>query len=1441
MTEPLRRASVPEMPPPQELEAVAALAVANPQGCWWVTVQASVHLLNAAARRDAHSGELLPQPLGELLGGIARQANVVRPLPADTIQFAAEFLAEPLRHILHHGRSKIVREHVLQPPHRLREMDAACVNWLGRMPGRTVREKLAGRTSALGVVRAFSLDTHENRVVRRVAQVLGDWIAWRLEAITTGAYDEDAAVRGTLELCHELCVEDFPSSPLASVPLSLTPEANNVLLRDRNYSRVWRAWLSLRGLLAELPWLWRDCEARFRTAFFWALAAELAGTPGACLADGLSRVIPGPAGAAFGLELLEVVDDRVTWSRLTAITFVLEPMLSSATHLQGTITRIAENERRPFGFIRGDDGKRYFLHPTALLGALTWEELKEQMRVAFRPGAPRARARGVREQAPPAEEVGFATGAALLRLSVVEGGMEAHHVPLHGERLLYPAAELARTVRYHLQLEPTRLRPRRGVGLSFEVVEGRSVRLRQVETADLGGIRSLLRAIVAEFVPGPPVHRAKQPRTDYSGAQSASRIGLDLGAVRPLASLNGCVAELSSLLYAVQYPIDSEGTLEWVCGQAGRWPEVLGTQCDLCALADLFGAPTVHQRAGEAAQRMFEQVRDEVAASNAGPLGRCAYAVPDSVDEWSQYVIRSAANAAVRGSLPVWRSVCAALGWQGTADFRNGNVRPGDVVIVVDATGTGLDATFLIACYDEELCRRLPDTQGIFWERRACLIPAALPEELGAEAAALTFEALQASFLASSLSSTEEAARIPDDWQAFFLDRLVRTGAAERIVQDRLPAWFPLGTREVTTVLHVPAEPVVCAAAARGWGERLRGFLVELAGNELFKELLHGALRGDRDAYILFAGAPFHLPEVRTAVTSIPLLGELRQFHLVARPDAHRLVATGTGNFLVRLEGNLPSWRDWLPELYLEVIRDGHFHELQLMAEYLLVGEATVASLGKAFTVTVGEKLLLPEGRKSYDFPLFVGRRRDRLQYDAVLRADAFPLAHPLEVRLELSYRYGLETAYELCVIASDASAPFEHLSVTWTRRGDTAHTETGAAAAPHFPVPRSWNDAALEELRIWLVEKSTDVVDKFGLFFGGAAVNERPLERFAQGIVSGWNRNRRPGASPWATPHSPSDTRMVFAEWLRRAVEVPLRRLWDEGRELGSAPAELRGAVTAAFLPWLSHLARLDEHPNWPAPGDDLYDDGWAAIQGTAVLLLARLHADAPEGLAALTAERLVEAYEQGVRIGPAAMSVAHAAGDGEGFRAVALRTLLELASEAIERGRAHPLAQSELLRALRTALWRHPRCVHALAIVDPRFLRWFPDWMERDFRGTELRLGQSPDRRLVENLGRRFAYSCEVLLALLRLREQSEHAELLRPGGARSFRLAWLIRTLDRRFCELSVGVRSAIRFDAGKPPSLSRMSEIAFAANCFLTGESGSNRIQICSIEDDEEGDA
>jgi hypothetical protein len=46
--------------------------------------------------------------------------------------------------------------------------------WLARQPGRTTREKLSGRTHALGVKRNVSADTTENRLLRSFAKLLAE-------------------------------------------------------------------------------------------------------------------------------------------------------------------------------------------------------------------------------------------------------------------------------------------------------------------------------------------------------------------------------------------------------------------------------------------------------------------------------------------------------------------------------------------------------------------------------------------------------------------------------------------------------------------------------------------------------------------------------------------------------------------------------------------------------------------------------------------------------------------------------------------------------------------------------------------------------------------------------------------------------------------------------------------------------------------------------------------------------------------------------------------------------------------------------------------------------------------------------------------------------------------------------------------------------------------
>ena len=99
-----------------------------------------------------YTGESLPRPLSEVLKAVADATKTgTRPIPNDRLHRAAVLAFEPLRTILDHPRTRLLREHEQRPIHNIREMDTHCMAWLARLPGRTIREKLAREaTRAVG-------------------------------------------------------------------------------------------------------------------------------------------------------------------------------------------------------------------------------------------------------------------------------------------------------------------------------------------------------------------------------------------------------------------------------------------------------------------------------------------------------------------------------------------------------------------------------------------------------------------------------------------------------------------------------------------------------------------------------------------------------------------------------------------------------------------------------------------------------------------------------------------------------------------------------------------------------------------------------------------------------------------------------------------------------------------------------------------------------------------------------------------------------------------------------------------------------------------------------------------------------------------------------------------------------------------------------------------
>ena len=139
-------------------------------------------------------------------------------------------------------RERIVRENVLMPVQKVREVNSSSMSWLSRQPGRTVREKMSRSGSMLAVRRRMSLDTGENRLLLAFLRELLDRMDcknWYLP--------ENLRSREETELAER--ISTFLHRPeLAEIRRWENLPPNNTLLSDRSYRKIWDGWNLLKDL-----------------------------------------------------------------------------------------------------------------------------------------------------------------------------------------------------------------------------------------------------------------------------------------------------------------------------------------------------------------------------------------------------------------------------------------------------------------------------------------------------------------------------------------------------------------------------------------------------------------------------------------------------------------------------------------------------------------------------------------------------------------------------------------------------------------------------------------------------------------------------------------------------------------------------------------------------------------------------------------------------------------------------------------------------------------------------------------------------------------------------------------------------------------------------------------------------------------------------------------
>lgn len=1048
----------PPLPPFDDLEALAAGDTPSIASAWWITHQVSEHVFSAIAQSDPRTGAPLPCPVTEILRDV-RAVTVAgsRPFPHDRLLYAAEFAAGSLGHLIDRHSHRIVRSHEQLPFHQLREVDTRSMAWLARQPGRNIREKLSGRTHALGVKRDVSADTTENQLLRSFAKLFAQRASNRLAY--AGAYDgapADLERIHRMEGCVRLCDERMRRSGLADVPRLTRIQPNNVMLSDPHYSRIFRAWKWLRDDEEALRESWGAALNRVRILLCWMVASQLAIRERVVIVETLGCVLSGRGDdQRFGVELLDSSGNEPSWFLNPPLEFLILPS--------------GKNDA-PFRIRMSLEGEFIMVHIATLSG---------------------------------------------------EGSLKESWVS---------------TLTFEVRANADYLQPQRGIGI---VIDGGDVSLRDVDRvhADIAGLAPLSIAIAQQILQRCRVDSRieKSPRVP-PGIADGARLGIELGNTSLHASNeNPIPLAAAPWALALNLPKDT-GDFEWLDGRADQ-EFVVGTSGrSWWATGDILD---VDEQADTgmvalAADRLLNNLASELDVP--GDV-RIAYAVPDAVDEFSQRSLRSAFATSFHRPVPVWRSIAAAMAWVSAAGERGPHRN--ESIVVVDTEFAGVSLTVLTARYDEKLARTHPTSRGIYWERKPPLPPDEHLEKLGWPNVLRAYARM---LVARALDS-----HTPDQ-QERIVDDLLRTGQIATLVEQGGSIFAQVVSDGVKSfeVIEIFDDPEWFDCAVARWTNRI-DTCVKSALSTLRKARV--VLIGGPCAYSRFSrcgmqtgrikffnetkGFGFVIPDDgsnelffhTSSWTSkqSPSTNDLVEFEIgkgKKGPEAKRVsfvpqltrwlrcqtyvapkdLAEGVRACLLCFDSGTPAWREWLPELSLEVVRDGHFGELPLLER----GTFVSPFLGESVQFTVPETLTLGRGHRWFLFPLLVGQQDRRpMAWEARLDAPSFPLDHDVRVRIKLAYRYGLENSYELVVEPESPKAgPFTRIEAKWVKGGDAVSTGSNQEVPIFYTAPWTAEDAKTFVSAASNLARLSD--EKFGRFLfavcrgiwsQGRSVATAPLE----------------------------------------------------------------------------------------------------------------------------------------------------------------------------------------------------------------------------------------------------------------------------------------------------------------------------------------------------------
>lgn len=553
--------------------------------------------------------------------------------------------------------------------------------------------------------------------------------------------------------------------------------------------------------------------------------------------------------------------------------------------------------------------------------------------------------------------------------------------------------------------------------------------------------------------------------------------------------------------------------------------------------------------------------------------------------------------------------------------------------------------------------------------------------------------------------------------------------------------------------------------------------------------------------------------------------------------------------------GDVPLWRDQIPELSIKVMKDGRYQRFHLVSR----GTTVKPIRGMSIPIPVHEDFTLPVGKRFYQFPLFQGENADELGFSARLDSPAFPLKKDAVCELDLTFAYGDDEPYTLIFTPIDKSFP--PVRATWRRTVEEVVTD---APAPEYPTPMSWRDLRkvpkpgseeTSDLLDWAL-RAIDRLDR-DLFI-------RPRKRTVGKIISDWREDKngnhynfvecddinadvfihehsflngwdyedfeaedevsfeleqhggRVSGNNVAGPRHKEKTRLreldesdaeALVRGIYKRLYVPFINVWRDGRSITDrgCPKEFADATKSR----ITYLSGLLNQANIPQ-----------AVKDRLLFLLACVHKDTTDD----SVQRITEQVDNGDVRDPRA--VGFALGDvSEGWQQHIFNSLASTPN-------------TTAISVFACAIWHEQHFVEQFSISELQATLNALSHRMANIRSMKPTGDQKRDKRTSRNWVRDTAEPLELLLGLLRTRASTtpEIRMILQPHQEITKRLAEQVERVTGIVAQSNINLLSRVQLNIEKPRG-DRTPDLLYALRLYLTGDDGANAIHITSVSDND----